>query len=284
MPLVSKVLLPVDFSERSTGAASYARALAGRFGSELILLHVVAPPPVDLGGADVSGFMSEELFSSMADRAAAELEIFEKDHLQGCAVRRVNLQGEPAVRIMELANSERVDLIIMPTHGFGMFRRFVLGSNTAKVLHDADCAVWTGVHMESPRRTAPVRFDSILAGVDLGPQSAKALAWAAALASEYGAKLTVFHATACCPDTGGPKIDMRKSAEAELRRLQASMNVEFDLLVGSGEPALLLCDAALRVKADVTVIGRGSAAGVYGRLRTNAYAIIRQSPCPVVSV
>jgi hypothetical protein len=32
------------------------------------------------------------------------------------------------------------------------------------------------------------------------------------------------------------------------------------------------------------VIGRGSAAGVYGRLRANAYTLIRQSPCPVVSV
>jgi hypothetical protein len=36
--------------------------------------------------------------------------------------------------------------------------------------------------------------------------------------------------------------------------------------------------------ADLLVIGRGSAAGMFGRLRTNAYAIIRQSPCPVVSV
>jgi hypothetical protein len=32
------------------------------------------------------------------------------------------------------------------------------------------------------------------------------------------------------------------------------------------------------------IIGRGSAAGDFGRLRTNSYAIIRQSPCPVVSV
>jgi nucleotide-binding universal stress UspA family protein len=55
-------------------------------------------------------------------------------------------------------------------------------------------------------------------------------------------------------------------------------------LVEAGEPAKTICAAAERVSADVLVIGRGSAAGVYGRLRTNAYAIIRQSPCPVVSV
>ncbi len=66
--------------------------------------------------------------------------------------------------------------------------------------------------------------------------------------------------------------------------LQASSGADADLLLISGEPAQKICDTAARLKADVLVIGRGSAAGVYGRLRTNAYAIIRQSPCPVVSV
>ena len=48
--------------------------------------------------------------------------------------------------------------------------------------------------------------------------------------------------------------------------------------------AKVICAAAARVQADALVIGRGSAAGLFGRLRTNAYAIIRQAPCPVVSV
>jgi nucleotide-binding universal stress UspA family protein len=46
----------------------------------------------------------------------------------------------------------------------------------------------------------------------------------------------------------------------------------------------VVCTAAERLGADVLVVGRGSAAGMFGRLRTNAYSIIRQSPCPVVSV
>jgi nucleotide-binding universal stress UspA family protein len=39
-----------------------------------------------------------------------------------------------------------------------------------------------------------------------------------------------------------------------------------------------------RLEADLVVIGRGASSGMLGRLRTNAYSIIRQSPCPVVSV
>jgi len=46
----------------------------------------------------------------------------------------------------------------------------------------------------------------------------------------------------------------------------------------------VVCELAKRLPAELLVIGRGSAAGVFGRLRTNAYAIIRESPCAVVSV
>jgi len=37
-------------------------------------------------------------------------------------------------------------------------------------------------------------------------------------------------------------------------------------------------------QADVLVIGRSPKSGVWGRLRTHAYGIIRESPCPVISV
>ena len=111
----------------------------------------------------------------------------------------------------------------------------------------------------------------------MGPQSAKTLTWAANLSREFGARLTLLHAMPC-----GPNAHL--AAGEELRMLQASSGADADVLLETGEPAQTICDAAARLKADVLVIGRGSAAGVYGRLRTNAYAIIRQSPCPVVSV
>ena len=46
------------------------------------------------------------------------------------------------------AKANQIDLIMMPTHGYGRFRALLLGSVTAKVLHDADCPVWTAVHRE----------------------------------------------------------------------------------------------------------------------------------------
>jgi len=48
MGFLAKILAPVEFSQRCAGAVGYAKTLADRFGSELMLLHVVPPPPAGM--------------------------------------------------------------------------------------------------------------------------------------------------------------------------------------------------------------------------------------------
>ena len=277
MPFLSRILLPVDFSERSVGGAHFAGTLACRFHCELVLVHVLVPPQYEFGAVDIAGSMLAELCRDRLQQAKIDLAEFQAADFARMNVRREVLEGDPASAVVEFAHKEHCDLIVMPTHGYGPFRRFILGSNTAKVLHDADCPVWTGVHMEDAPPTLSIPIRNVLCAVDLGAQSAKALAWAACVAREFDARLTLLHAMPCGPDT-------KLAAGEELRMLLAASGADGDLLLETGEPAETVCSAAARLKADVLVVGRGSAAGVYGRLRTNAYAIIRQSPCPVVSV
>jgi len=288
MRSLSKILLPVDFSERSVGAARYARLLAGPSQCEAILMHVVPPLQFQLGPAEMAGQTVTELYRSQIELLQRELDALKDSELAGIRVRTSLLEGDPASRIVEFAQREQVGLIVMPTHGYGPFRRFILGSNTAKVLHDADCPVWTGVHIaEAPAH--PIGLRHILCAVDLGEQSVKALAWADWLRGLFGARLTLMHVTAALPESADYSEDawrarLRWAAEKELRRVVDATASEAELLVEAGEPARAICAAAARLKASLLVIGRGSAAGVFGRLRTNSYAIIRQSPCPVVSV
>jgi nucleotide-binding universal stress UspA family protein len=288
MNSLAKILLPVDFSERSALAVRYARELALRFHSELILVHVLGPLHSESGAMQMAGSMLVEVYRSRAAQAERELNAFEPGALDGLNVRRLLLHGDPAGKIVEFAREEEIGLIAMPTHGYGPFRRFILGSNTAKVLHDADCPVWTGVHIEEARPLA-APFSNILCAVDLGPQSGRALAWASWLQREFHGHLTLIHAIAAHaealdePDLSW-RAGIREIAEEELLRLQREIGAEADLLLEAGEPARIICSAAARVGAGTVVIGRGSAAGNFGRLRTNSYAIIRQSPCPVVSV
>jgi nucleotide-binding universal stress UspA family protein len=282
MSLLSRILLPADFSERSTAAARYANAIAGHFHSQIILVHVLIPPQYEFGALEITGSMLAELYRGRMQQATADLEAMSAE-LTGVDVRRVVLEGDPAARIVELAHEQQVSAILMPTHGYGPFRRFILGSNTAKVLHDADCPVWTGVHLENAQPAAEPPFRTVLCAVDLGSQSSKTLCWAAVLARESGAKLVLLHVTATEMERAGAG-NLAAAAKEELSRLLEFVHADAEIAIDAGEPAAAICAAAARIHADVLVIGRGSAAGVFGRLRTNAYSIIRQSPCPVVSV
>ncbi len=288
MPL-SHIVVPVDYSEKSEGAARYAKAMHGRFGSRLTLVHVLPPPHYEFGAMEVGGSILEDLFRNRAEQARKDLDEFLSAELPAEFTDRLLLEGDPAAKIVKVAHEKGAGLIVMPTHGYGTFRRFILGSVTAKVLHDADCPVCTGVHLEAPSVEA-VRLQKVAVAVDLGQQTERTLMWAQRFAESAGAELTLVHAMPNLEGRAGDYFDpdwrrhMEASINEEVRALTARLGFEAPLLADSGEVAETVCSLAQEWGADVLVIGRGSAAGVFGRLRANAYSIIRQSHCPVVSV
>jgi nucleotide-binding universal stress UspA family protein len=288
LPL-AKILLPVDFSERSVGAAHYAKNLADRFHSQVVLLHVVKPFDLTIGG-EMSGAVASDWYANRLVEARSRLEGYLTRELDGVTVERVILEGDPALEIVNYAHTEHCNLVVMPTHGYGPFRRFVLGSVTAKVLHDADCPVFTGSHMVDSPPPEAIEFSSILCAVDFGPQSDKALCWAKQMAAEYNARLTVTHALP--PLEVGEaryfdpswRVILKKRAGEQMEDLMRRVSVKADVVLESGEVPSMVHDVAESVEADVVVIGRHVDAGILGRLRRNSYAIVREAPCPVLSV
>jgi nucleotide-binding universal stress UspA family protein len=288
MPL-SHIVVPVDFSDKSEAATRYAQAMHRRFGSRITLLHVLPPPHYEFGAMEVGGSVLEDLFKNRSEQAKKDLDEFLRGDIPEEFTERLLEEGDPAARIVSVAHERNAGLIVMPTHGYGTFRRFILGSVTAKVLHDADCPVWTGVHMEA-HTPDDVRFNRVAVAIDLGPQSERALMWAKRFAESAGAEMTIIHATPNLEGRAGDYFDpdwrrhMEASVREEVSALLTRLEIEAPLLVDSGEAPETVCDQAQDWKADLLVIGRGSAAGVFGRLQANAYSIIRQSHCPVVSV
>jgi nucleotide-binding universal stress UspA family protein len=288
LPL-TKILVPVDFSDRSAAALRYARNLACHFRGELDLIHVLPAIPYETGGFEFGGVAMPESLTERIPRARKELGEFLGDELIGQKVKRVVLEGDPARKIVEFAHAERVNLIVMPTRGYGPFRRFLLGSVTAKVLHDADCPVLTSAHMEEAGDLEAIRPGKIVCAVDLGPQTTKTLGWARQMADEFRAELVVVHATPLGESHYDEMFDpeWRTMVEARIRErvgvLTAGMRTAAKV-IEAGNPADVVASIVERFDAHLVVIGRSELNGMFGRLRANAYAIIRQSPCPVVSV
>ena len=286
---IAKILLPVDFSERAGHAARFAVPVAEHFHSEIVLLHVL-PPHYEFGSVELGSAILSDLIVERRKHAADRIAVFLSAELGHLPVRRLLLEGDPAHEIVQCARREQAGLVMMPTHGYGPFRRLLLGSVTAKVLHDIDTPVWTTAHLET-MPDSPAALKRILCAIDLGPSSLRALEWSARLAAEFGAQLELVHAIVeLDPRLEGYHFspEWRKflvdGAEAEIAALQQKAGARAEVTLAMGPVADSVCEQARKVDADLLVIGRGMEAGILGRLTSDAYTIIRQAPCPVVSV
>jgi nucleotide-binding universal stress UspA family protein len=198
--------------------------------------------------------------------------------------------GDPAEVITAFAHEHEIDLIMMPTHGYGPFRSLLLGSVTAKVLHDAKCPVWTAAHVDEPPRRDHLAFRDILCAVDGTAASVGLMKWAAELAADANATLRLVHVIPRMESAVARQMN-RESDEAvseeerkTIEGLEESAGIKAPLCVAVGNVAERVHEEARRHGADLVVIGRGALHETLGRLRTHAHAIIRQSLCPVLSV
>jgi len=178
----------------------------------------------------------------------------------------------------------------MPTHSAGRFRRFLLGSVTSKVLHDANCPVLMSVHREQAPSVVPNHISTIVCGVDAEPEFPRLLHWAQDFAKLTGARVKAVHAVPAADPTSDSPGETRiceyvfRLAREAFAKYSVGAGISPDIELAGGQPATVIREAALVEKADLIVIGRGHTESGLGRLRTHAYDIIRHAPCSVVSV
>jgi nucleotide-binding universal stress UspA family protein len=141
---IKKILCPTDFSDPSYEGLRAANEWAKHFSAEVILVHVISPihaypVPPDGAGFDISLYHQETLKASQK-----LLEEVAKNRIsQDLKVQTMVLQGNPADQIVDLAKSEKVDVIITATHGLTGWRRFIFGSVAEKVVRFSRCPVLT---------------------------------------------------------------------------------------------------------------------------------------------
>jgi nucleotide-binding universal stress UspA family protein len=274
-----KILFPVAFSPECQKTAPYVAAFAHTFGAEITLLHVHIPMTDALAYA----------WEPQTDHLTAKLNEFSEKHFPGFNTDRFVRVGDPAGQIVHVANNERADLIMMPTHGFGPFRRFLLGSVTNKVLHDAVCPVWTSAHLNDERPPEPPTLTNIVCAIDLDEAGMHTLRYASGVAADFGARLTIAHAVLTAetpPDSyldAEFRSDLIAAAKKRIAEMQSVVGAPGVVCVGAGSVARFVSHSAMSHKAGMVIIGRGRD-GLLGRLRTHDYSIIRQCECPVLSV
>lgn len=285
-----RMLFPVDFSEHSRQTAPYVAWIARKFQSQVILFHaldfsLVSPTAISL---------RHDLFHGCEDlvrrQRESELAEFAPGVFDGLCVTRALEIGDAAETITRYSERNEIDLIVMPTHGLGTFRWLLLGSVTAKVLHDCACAVWTTVHSETLPPVGADEIGTIVCGIDLYSDPVRVIQAASDVALNRGATVRLVHAIAAPEGKPGSNIDpglerfLFDTARQQLATCQEQAGTNWEICIQSGGVSSVLREAARNCQANLLVIGRGHLPSHLGRLRTNVGAIIRESPCPVLSV
>ena len=158
-------------------------------------------------------------------------------------------------------------------------------------LNDADCPVFTSRHAQTiaPR---PLEHREWLCTVDLGEDSERVLRYAHQAAAEAHSNLHLIHAIPSTDPHLPIQLDLEEQVQSEqrqqagqrLRELQRRVGsqAQVQIVVGPIKEALL--EAARRFDADALIVGRSPQSGADGRMRDLSYAMVRDSPFPVLSV
>ena len=279
--MLQHILFPVDFSPSCVAMAAYVKRATAIFKAQVTLIHV----------SDLASHNGFELYARRPDEIAEDhralardkLELFLHSDFPSSSCSRLLLAGDPGSVIVETANKRKFDLIIMPTHA-GRLRRMLLGSTTAKVLSGADCPVLTTEHgaTGAPR---PLEHRHWVCGIGLSGDSERVLCYAKNASLAAGAKLSVIHviqASKVASTTGEPSQEEQRARE-RIAELQSAIGSNASVRIAFGTVGGSLLQEVRQLSGDVLVIGR-SFHGASGRLEELTHSLIRDSPCPVVSV
>lgn len=232
-----RILFPVDFSARTAAVVPSIQAMIKRFGFELTVLHVVDLPPSGIAPPEAAAWATLIGADRLREQGKIALDRFIAREFPGIEVKPESAEGDPATMIVDYARESGAGLIMMPTSGLGRFRRLLLGSVTAKVLHDTSVPVWTGVHAEEIAAHPPDRWKQMLCALDDDPRDLPALEWAAEFASEQKLELRLVHAVQGLEESDDDPSFRQfifNVARERMDKLQAHAGTKFEVCLKAG--------------------------------------------------
>jgi nucleotide-binding universal stress UspA family protein len=303
MLTLTRILCPIDFSESSRQALTYARAISSWYEAPLTVFHVCVDLPVFEIGSPFGHSASTAVMVEEAQLAHRRVTVgqFAATEIGDAACDVIVREGSDAkAEILKEAATHEGTLIVMGTHGRSGIEHILLGSVTEKVLRHAPCPV-----LVVPRHAAKIDgsvspvFKRVVCAVDFSKSSLLALDFALALAQESDARLTLLHAIEfphalreVVFSTDADVDRLHAAAEAEyLRRLRAlvparaRMYCTVTARVNEGKPAREIERVAVEERADLIVMGvQGRGAVDLMVFGSNTNDVIRHAVCPVLVV
>jgi nucleotide-binding universal stress UspA family protein len=275
------ILLATDFSEFSVRALDYALGIASRYKSRLHLFHCIDPTPYSFSDPGEVQIVRDDARSEL-ERLA--LDLGRQDRANNVALHVAVEAGSLPAILSHAVGDLELGLIVVGTHGRTGWRKLVLGSVAEAVLSQASCPVLSVGPCSNRTRLQEFGPENILLAYESSHPSRLAESYALSLACKYAAPLTevdVLEATGRITanvSQFGYKLD-KKHDTLETAHLDSLRR-----LTSTSQSDLIL-DMAGQTSADLIVLAVPPTHRFTDRFRsTNAYRIICEATCPVLSV
>jgi nucleotide-binding universal stress UspA family protein len=298
MMTFTRILCPIDFSEPSEHALAHAVAFARWYEADLTVMHVVptfepsmtVPTSLDAPSQVIYPVSREEVLEALHRAAKAA----------GAPPSRISAVAEAGAvvkTIVDRAISDRMDLLVLGTHGRSGFDRALLGSVTERVIRTSPCPVLT-VPPKAAASTGPLVMKQILCPVDFSPSSLVGVGVALDLARQTEGSVTLLHAVEW-PSDGEPRThahfavpEYRQAlvddAKARLHAVVADESrtwCDIQERVVAGRAKNEIVTAATQMGAHLIVMGAQGRDGIGLRLfGSTTERVVREAHCPVLSV
>ena len=277
-----KILVAFDGSESSRNALKQAIKFQETEKAWIRVLVVLPPYEGDLeiiGVSDIKSILegsSEKLIAEAKEIAGAE---------RAAIITNVE-QGQAYEKIVDVADAENCDLIVMGRRGVHHFERMLMGSVTSRVIG------YTHKDVLVIPRDATIRWENILLAVDESTSSETAVKHAMDFALSYGARITAVTVVdvndefyAQVPHAVDKMVEKAKSLLEKVRKSLESCDIKTETIVREGEAYEKIVEVAEEINADIIFMGSHGRTG-FKKLFMGSVTekVIGFSACPVMVV
>ena len=274
-----RIFVPTDFSDISQRALDYAKSIARQYGSEILLAHV-SQPIYPVGPPEGSWIDETEILQrreQQLEQMGAEL------RSEGFNGRSISAAGLLEDELMASVQREKVDLIVLGTHGKTGLARFLFGSDAEDLLRHASSPVLVVGPAAVPAGAQAWHPRDVLCASDLDPNAASIAAFAFMLASGYQAAFTLLHVEDSARKVNGEDFAQFERALIQLMPEDHGPIPALHTLLTDKISGHAIVKLAQERNSDLIVIGahRASSAATH-LMRGIAPQVFAEASCPVM--
>lgn len=183
---MKKIIIPVDFSEHSEYALKTAAKLAKKHDAELLVLHMLEMSDIMLSASDGLQNQKAAFFLQIAEQKFEEF--LKKDYLNDVKVTSIIKHFKVFSEVNDVALKHDADLIVMGSHGSSGIAEFFVGSNTERVVRNANIPV-----LVVKNNVSDVNFDVVVFACNFSEEAIKPYLNAVKMFDKIDAKLYLVH-------------------------------------------------------------------------------------------